>query len=194
MLIGYARVSTADQNLDLQKDALQKVGCDRIFEEKISGAKSNRPELSKLLEMLRPGDTLAVWKLDRLGRSVKDLVNLVTDLLDKGIQFRSITDSIDTSTPSGRFFFNIMASLSQMERELMIERTNAGLTAARKAGRIGGRKRSMTDGKLDSARKLLASGMPPKDVATSLGISVPTLYRWVPAAGGLDNSTIALVA
>lgn len=187
MLIGYARVSTQDQNLQLQLDALKKAGCEKVYEEKMSGTRADRPELTKALEMLRSGDTLAVWKLDRLGRSVKDLVNLVTDLSSKGIHFRSLTDSIDTSTPSGRFFFNIMASLAEMERELMQERTNAGLVAARKAGRIGGRRRSMTEGKVESAKHLLASGMPPKDVATSLGVSVPTLYRWVPASSGINE-------
>jgi DNA invertase Pin-like site-specific DNA recombinase len=181
MLIGYARVSTQDQNLKLQLDALKNAGCDRIFEEKVSAVKANRIELARALDILRTGDTLCVWKLDRLGRSVKDLVNLVTELLEKGIQFKSVTDSIDTSTPSGRFFFNIIASLSQMERELLIERTRAGLTVARSAGRIGGRKRLMTQSKLTSAKKLLASGTSVRDVAESVGVSVPTLYRWIPA-------------
>jgi DNA invertase Pin-like site-specific DNA recombinase len=181
MLVGYARVSTLDQNLDLQIEDLKKAGCERIYEEKVSGVKANRIELARALEMLRPGDTLCVWKLDRLGRSVKDLVNLVTELWEKEIQFKSVTDSIDTSTASGRFFFNIMASLAQMERELIVERTRAGLEVARKAGRVGGRKRVMTDSKLSSAKKLLASGTPPRDVAESLGVSLPTLYRWLPA-------------
>lgn len=187
MLIGYARVSTQDQNLQLQIDALQKVGCEKIYEEKISGTKSNRPELARTLEMLRSGDTLCVWKLDRLGRSVKDLVNLVTQLLERGIQFKSVTDSIDTSSASGRFFFNIMASLAQMERELIVERTRAGLAVARKAGRVGGRRRVMTDSKLTSAKKLLEVGTPPRDVAESLGVSVPTLYRWLPAAASASG-------
>lgn len=116
---------------------------------------------------------------------MRDLVNLVTTLREKDIQFKSVTDSIDTSTPSGTFFFNIMASLSQMERELLIERTRAGLAVARKAGRVGGRKRMMTDSKLSSAKKLLASGTPPRDVAESLGVSVSTLYRWIPASAGV---------
>lgn len=187
MLIGYARVSTQDQNLQMQLEALDKIGCEKIFEEKISGTKTNRPELTRTLEMLRSGDTLCVWKLDRLGRSVKDLVNLVTQLLDKGIQFKSVTDNIDTTSASGRFFFNIMASLAQMERELIVERTRAGLAVARKAGRVGGRRRVMTEAKLSSAKKLLASGTPPRDVADSLGVSVPTLYRWLPASGGSDG-------
>jgi DNA invertase Pin-like site-specific DNA recombinase len=124
---------------------------------------------------------LVIWKLDRLGRSVKGLVDLVGELSDRGIQFKSLTDSIDTSTPSGRFFFHVMASLAQMERELIVERTRAGLAAAKQQGRTGGRKRRMTDSKIESAKKLLAGGMSPKEVAKNLGVSVPTLYRWVPA-------------
>ena len=181
MLIGYARVSTSDQNLNLQKDALLKIGCEKIYEDEISGTIKVRPGLDKTLEMLRSGDTLVVWKLDRLGRSVKNLISLISDLNSKDIHFKSITDSIDTSTPSGRFFFHVMASLSEMERELIVERTKAGLDAAKKLGRVGGRKRKMTPSKVTSAKKLLASGVVPKDVAQNLGISVATLYRWIPA-------------
>jgi DNA invertase Pin-like site-specific DNA recombinase len=132
--------------------------------------------------MLRAGDTLVVWKLDRLGRSVKQLVDLVGGLRKQGIHFKSLTDAIDTATPSGRFFFHVMASLAEMERELTVERTRAGLEVARQFGRKGGRKPKMTDSKVESAKKLLASGVPPKDVAKNLGVSVPTLYRWVPAS------------
>ena len=174
MLIGYARVSTQDQNLELQREALSKAGCKKVFEDKVSGTRADRPGLAKTLEMLREGDTLVVWKLDRLGRSVKQLVDLVGDLHKHGVQFRSLTDSIDTGTPSGRFFFHVMASLAEMERELTVERTRAGLK--------GGRKPKMTDSKIESAKKLLASGVPPKDVAKNLGVSIPTLYRWVPAS------------
>jgi len=183
VLIGYARVSTQDQNLDLQTEALTKAGCKKIFTDKISGSRAERPGLTKALEMLREGDTLIVWKLDRLGRSVKNLVDLVGELHKQGIQFKSLTDAIDTGTPSGRFFFHVMASLAEMERELTVERTRAGLEVARQLGRKGGRKRQMTDSKIESAKKLLASGIPPRDVATNLGISVPTLYRWIPASG-----------
>ena len=125
MLIGYARVSTQDQNLDLQTEALTKAGCKRIFNDKISGSRAERPGLTKALEMLREGDTLIVWKLDRLGRSVKNLVDLVGELHKQGIQFKSLTDAIDTGTPSGRFFFHVMASLAEMERELTVERTKS---------------------------------------------------------------------
>ena len=132
--------------------------------------------------MLRAGDTLVVWKLDRLGRSVKQLVDLVSDLHTQGIEFHSLTDAIDTGTPSGRFFFHVMASLAEMERELTVERTRAGLEAARQQGRKGGRKRKMTANKIESAKKLLAGGASPRDVARSLDVSIPTLYRWIPAS------------
>jgi DNA invertase Pin-like site-specific DNA recombinase len=181
-LVGYARVSTEDQNLDLQLSELKKAGCKKVFTDKASGAISSRPGLTEALSHLREGDTLAVWKLDRLGRSVKGLVDLVLDLDRQKVHFRSLTDSIDTRTPAGRFFFHVMASLAQMERELIIERTRAGLNAAKQHGRIGGRKRLMTEKKVTAARKLLSSGTPPREVAQSLGISVPTLYRWIPAA------------
>ena len=182
MLIGYARVSTQDQNLELQREALLRAGCEKIFEDKVSGAQSDRPSLTKAIEILRAGDTLVVWKLDRLGRSVKQLIGWVSDLQAQGVQFRSLTDAIDTGTASGRFFFNIMASLAQMERELNVERTRAGLAVARQLGREGGRRPKMTQSKLAAARTLLAGGMPPKDVANNLGVSVATLYRWLPAS------------
>ena len=134
------------------------------------------------MDALRKGDTLVVWKLDRLGRSVKNLVDIVEDLKTREINFKSLTDSIDTSTPSGRFFFNVMASLAQMERELTLERTRAGLEIAKQQGRVGGRKRKMTESKVEAAKKLLANGEAPFDVAKNLGISVPTLYRWLPAS------------
>lgn len=183
MLIGYARVSRQDQNLDLQIGALKKAGCKKIFDDKISGGRADRPGLAKVLEILREGDTLVVWKLDRLGRSVKNLVDLVSELHKQQVQFKSLTDAIDTGTTSGRFFFHVMASLAEMERELTIERTRAGLEVARLLGRKGGRKRQMTDSKIASAKKLLTNGAPPRDVAKNLGVSVPTLYRWIPASG-----------
>lgn len=181
MLIGYARVSTPDQNLELQRETLSRAGCQKVFEDKVSGTRSDRPGLAKAQEILREGDTLVVWKLDRLGHSVKQLVDLVGELHKQGVQFKSLTDAIDTGTSSGRFFFHVMASLAEMERELIIERTRAGLDVARQLGRKGGRKPKMTESKIESAKKLLASGMPAKDVAKNLGVSVPTLYRWVPA-------------
>ncbi len=182
MLIGYARVSTDDQDLALQMDALQNAGCERTFTDKVSGAEANRTGLEQAISHLRAGDSLVVWKLDRLWRTVKGLVDLVTKFEGRGIQFRSITDGIDTSSGTGRFFFHIMAAMAQMERELIVERTKAGLAAAKARGRLGGRKPKMTDNKIDAARKLLGTGIRPKEVAETLGLSIPTLYRWLPAA------------
>jgi DNA invertase Pin-like site-specific DNA recombinase len=182
MLIGYARVSTDEQSLDLQLDALTAAGCKRIFTDKVSTTKADHPGLADAVSHLRRGDVLVIWKLDRLGRTVKGLVDFVADLHQRRVQFRSLTDGIDTTTPTGRFFFHVMASLAQMERELLAERTRAGLAAARRRGRIGGRKRRMTPGKVESARQLLNGGMTPRELAQNLGISIPTLYRWVPAS------------
>ncbi len=182
MQIGYARVSKYDQNLELQIEALKKAGCEKIFSDKSSGAKMERQGLAEACSYLRKDDILVVWKLDRLGRTVKGMIDLICDIESKGIHFKSITDNIDTTTPVGRFFFHVMTSLAQMERELIIERTKAGLEAARKKGRIGGRKRVMTPSKVESAKKLLSSGVPPREVAENLAVSIPTLYRWCPAS------------
>ena len=182
MQIGYAPVSTEDQHLALQLDALKAAGCERVFEDKVGGTHTRRPGLDDALSHVREGDTLVVWKLDRLGRSVKGLVDLVAELEQRQVHFRSLTDGIDTTTPAGRFFFHVMASLAQMERELIAERTSAGLIAARRLGRVGGRKRRMIDSKIALARQLLEGGVGPKDVAKDLGVSVPTLYRWLPAS------------
>lgn len=181
MLIGYARVSTIEQNLDLQKEALKQAGCAKIYEDTMSGLRANRPGLDQAVEHLREGDTFVVWKLDRLGRNVKNLIEFVNRLEKNKVHFKSLTDQIDTSSTMGRFFFNVMASLAQMERELIVERTRAGLNTARLQGRIGGRKRRMTVSKVESAKQLLANGIAPREVANNLGVSIPTLYRWVPA-------------
>ena len=186
MLVGYARVSTKDQNLDLQLDALKAAGCNKIYDDSMSGARGDRPGMAKALEHLRQGDTLVIWKLDRLGRSLKQLISLVDDLAARQIDFRSLTDNIDTSSPSGRFFFHMMASLAQMERELLKERTKAGIEAARKRGKHPGRHRSLDDSKMNSAKRLLASGLLARQVATDLGVSISTLYRWIPAAESLS--------
>lgn len=177
MLIGYARVSTDDQNLDLQVDALKAAGCEQLHTDQASGAAKARRGLEEALKYLRTGDTLVVWKLDRLGRTVKGLVELVESLHSKGIQFKSLTDGIDTSTAAGRFFFHVMAALAEMERELIRERTHAGLQAARARGRLGGRKPKMDASKIDVARRLLDSGVPAVEVAKNLGIGRATLYR-----------------
>ena len=182
MKIGYARVSKHDQNLELQTDALSKAGCSQIFVDKASGGRMERQGLSDAYSHLRENDVLIVWKLDRLGRNVKGVVEFVCDLEQKGVHFQSLTDNINTTTAAGRFFFHVMTSLAQMERELIIERTKAGLAAARKRGRVGGRKRLMTPSKVKSAKKLLENGLPPREVADNLGVSIPTLYRWCPAS------------
>jgi DNA invertase Pin-like site-specific DNA recombinase len=181
MKVGYARVSTKDQDLLLQLDALKKAGCEKIYQDTQSGKSKDRLGLKLALEVLRKGDSLIVWKLDRLGRKARDLSEMVEDLEKTGIDFVSLTDNIDTSSAAGRFFFNVMASLAQMERELMLERTKAGLDAARLKGRVGGRKRKMTESKVTSAKNLLGAGALPKDVAKDLGVSIATLYRWIPA-------------
>lgn len=180
MRIGYARVSTEDQHLTLQTDALSKADCERVFQDQMTGSRMDRPGLLEALSHTREGDTLVVWKLDRLGRGVKGLVDLVAELEARKVHFQSLTDQICTETPSGRFFFHVMASLAQMERELIIERTKAGLQAARRQGKVGGRKRVMTDSKIEAARKLLAAGTSSREVAATLGVSVPTVYRWLP--------------
>lgn len=182
MKIGYARVSTKDQNLELQMNALNNEGCDKIYTDKMSGTVKNRPGLDLCFDQLRKGDVFVVWKLDRLGRSVRHLVSFMNSLEEKEIDFKSIKDNIDTSTPSGRFYFHLMASLAQMERDLISERTKAGLDAARNKGRVGGRKRSMTDSKIKAAKNLLDSGSSYSDVAENLGVALPTLYRWIPAS------------
>lgn len=178
MLIGYARVSTDDQNLDLQRDALTRAGCEQIHTDKASGARDDRPGLIHALSHLRKGDTLVVWKLDRLGRTMRGLVDLVQELKSRGVDFRSLQDSIDTSTAAGRFFFHVMAALAEMERDLIRERTNAGLAAARARGRNGGRPAKLSSRQLEHALRLLEDrNTTVADVAESLGIDRSTLYR-----------------
>lgn len=182
MLIGYARVSTGDQNLDLQKNALVRAECEQIFEDTASGKNSRRPGLRRAIRSLKPGDSLVVWKLDRLGRSVRDLIALVSELQDRGIHFRSLTDSIDTSTPAGRFFFHVMSALAEMERELIVERTRAGLAVAREQGRVGGRRRVMTEEVVERCRRMLENGATRQQIADVIGVGVKTIYKYFPAA------------
>jgi DNA invertase Pin-like site-specific DNA recombinase len=178
MRVGYARVSTHEQNLTLQLDALRKAGCERVFEDKASGAKSERPGLAKAREMLRPGDTLVVWRLDRLGRSLKHLIDTVTELDEAGVGFLSLTENIDTTTNGGRLVFHIFGALAEFERGLIRERTLAGLAAARARGRKGGRPKKMDAKKLSQAKALLASGdQSVADVASLLNVGRATLYR-----------------
>ena len=196
MQIGYVRGSTQDQDLRLrlQYEALRQVPCDKIYDDKASGAKASRESMKLALDVLRENDTLFVWKLDRLGRSVKDLVTIVCDLEQRGVHFRSPTDQIDTSTTASRFFFHVMASLAQMERDLTVERTRAGLDAARRQGRTGGRKRKMTDSRISAAKRLPQDGTSPREVAKDLGVSIPTLYQWFPASQQLDTEGISSIA
>lgn len=188
MLIGYARVSTTDQDLSLQLDALAKAGCERLFTDKASGVKVDRPSLAEALHFARAGDTLVIWKLDRLGRSIRGLIELAAGLSARNVDFRSLTDGFDTATPSGRLLFYILASVAEMERELVKERTIAGLAAARaKGGTGGGRKAAMTPDKIDTARKLLAAGDKPTKIAKLLQVGLSTFYRHCPASAGLPD-------
>lgn len=182
MLIGYARVSTPEQDLTPQFDALLEAGCERTFTDKASGAKANRAGLSDALSHAGVGDVLVVWKLDRLGRTMKGLVDLAADLAERGIGLRSLTDGIDTVGTAGKLVFHIMAAMAEMERDLNRERTMAALIVARREGRLGGRKTVMTPKRLEAARKLLASGMTVREVAPTIGVSVPTLYRHLPTS------------
>lgn len=183
-LIGYARVSTTAQRLDLQTDELTRAGCARIYTDTASGATTARPQLDAVLERLLPGDTLVVWRLDRLGRSLRHLLDLVADLVERDIGLRSITEGIDTTTPSGRLTLHVFAILAEFERDLLRERTSAGLEAARERGRVGGRPPAITSEQLDAARVLLASEPAPSvaAVARSLGVKRPTLIRHLGAA------------
>ena len=177
-LLGYARVSTLDQNTGLQLDALTAVGCYRIFTDHASGLATDRPELAKVLDQLRPGDTLVVWRLDRLGRSLRHLIDTITILTHHGVGFRSLQESIDTTTPAGRLIFHVFGALAEFERELIRERTNAGLTAARARGRIGGRPTVMTPDKLHAARRMYDQReLTVAQIATVLGVSRNTVYR-----------------
>ena len=180
MLIGYARVSTTDQNLDLQRDALAKAGCERVFEEHASGARDDRPELAAALSHLREGDCLVVWKLDRLGRTLRSLIDFVENLRSRGVNFRTLDGQtqIDTTTSHGKFFFTLLAALAEMERDLIRERTRAGLAAARARGRKGGRKAKLSGLQIAHARKLLEDPrVTIKEVAASLHVNRATIYR-----------------
>lgn len=184
MRIGYARVSTGDQNLDLQVDALQQAGCERIFTDQVSGVSSERPGLTTALSHLRPGDTLVVWRLDRLGRSLKDLLQRMEELRAREVGFLSLHESIDTSTPVGKFTFHLFSALAEFERELIRERTRAGLVAARARGRVGGRRRSMTPEKIRIAARLMRDPeVSVREVCRTVGVSRSTLYRYVGPTG-----------
>lgn len=175
--IGYARVSTADQDLALQLDALAKAGCSRVFEDRTSGAKTDRPGLTAALAFAREGDVLVVWKLDRLGRSLPHLIETVNTLEGHGVGFRSLTEAIDTTTPGGRLIFHIFGALGQFERDLIRERTRAGLDAAMARGRRGGRKPVVTEEKLRRARTLIAQGLTVREAAARIKVGKTVLYK-----------------
>lgn len=184
MLIGYARVSTLEQNEDLQTDALKKAGCGRIYVDHSSGAKASRPQQDRMLEALHEGDTVVVWKLDRLGRSVQNLVDLMDRFHRQGVGFRSLTENMDTSTPGGVLVFNIFSALAQFERDLIRERTMAGLTAARARGRKGGRPYKLSDKDVAMVRQLYDSRtVTVKEIAARFNVSRSTIYKAIGRAG-----------
>jgi len=179
MNIGYARVSTQDQNLDLQNDALKGAGCEKIYTDKMSGAKTDRPGLEEILSILRKGDTLVVWKLDRLGRSLTHLIKVMNILDEQGIYFRSVQESLDTSTPGGKLIFHVFGALAEFERDIIRERTLAGLAAARARGRTGGRPRKLSKKQVEIAENLMKDvSIPIAEICETLGVSRATLYRY----------------
>jgi len=180
MKIGYARVSTQDQNLDLQIDALKKECCERIYEEKASGSKAERPELARMMEHLRSGDILVIWKLDRLGRSLRHLIDLVERLKNMGVELVSIQDKVNTATPAGKLIFAIFGALAEFERDIIRERTNAGLAAARARGRVGGRKKALNQSQVKILMTMASDkSLPIGDICRQLKISKATYYNYL---------------
>lgn len=178
MNVGYARVSTQDQNLDLQIDDLKKFGCERIFTDKVSGSSQDRPGLNEALAFVRKGDTLAVWRLDRLGRSLQHLIQTVNTLHDRGVGFASLQEGVNTSTANGKLVFHIFGAMAEFERSLIRERTIAGLSAARARGRLGGRRPKLNPEQVEMARTVLANASGKiGEVAKMLGVSRSTVYR-----------------
>ena len=189
MLIGYARVSTLEQNLDLQNDALKKAGCRKIFTDKASGSAQGRDGLDRAVESLREGDTLVVWKLDRLGRSLAHLVTFLNDLKDRKIGFRSLQENIDTTSGVGKLVFHIFASLAEFERDLIRERTLAGIAAARARGRLGGRPRALDAKRIAQAKAMHKDRkIPIKEICETLAVGRTTLYRYLNGAAGWPRS------
>lgn len=183
MLVGYARVSTQDQNPALQLDALKAAGCERVFVEKATGAQRDRPELKAVLDYIRAGDALVVWKLDRLARSLPQLIETVAMMEQQGVGLRSLTESIDTTTAGGRLIFHVFGALAEFERAVIRERTRAGLDAARSRGKVGGRPRKLTDADIRAAKAMLADNtITVGEVARRLNVAPSTLYNHLPAA------------
>lgn len=186
MKIGYLRVSTWDQDPALQEDALRGAGCEHMYFDRASGSSTARPQLAAALHFARAGDVLVVWKLDRLARSVAQLVKIIADLRERDIGFMSLTEALDTTTPSGMMLIHTMAAVGEFEKALVSERTRAALAAARQRGRVGGRPRSMSEQDVVAAKAMLRSNeMTAAEVARQIGVSVSTLYRWIPAARSL---------
>ena len=191
MLIGYARVSTDDQNLDLQRDALQAAGCERVFEDMVSGARADRTGLAALMSMLRAGDTVVIWRLDRLGRSLKNLIELVERLEAAKVGLRSLQENIDTTSSGGKLVFHLFGALAEFERNLIRERTQAGLLAARARGRMGGRPKRLDPAKLALALKLHRErNHTVEEICKMMGISKSTLYNYLDKADG-DGGRVA---
>lgn len=188
MLIGYARVSTADQTLNLQLDALKAAGCEQIFTDQISGTKAERVGLTDAMSHLRTGDTLVVWRLDRLGRSLRHLIESITALQEQGIGFKSLQEQIDTTTSGGKLIFHIFGSLAEFERDLIRERTQAGLEAARSRGRVGGRPKALSKSKAEMAQRMYQDrNNSVNEICKTLGISRMTLWRYVKAGESRDS-------
>lgn len=192
MKLGYARTSTGSQNTDLQTDALTQV-CDRVWVEHASGSRrhQDRPQLADLLSHAREGDQVVVWRLDRLGRSTRDLLSIAADLEERGIGLRTLTEAWDTTTPSGRLIFTILSGVAEMERQIIIERTHAGLASARARGRVGGRPTVMTPAKISATRRLVEAGSSIEEIADSLEVSRASIYRYLQrelAEGDLDEA------
>lgn len=186
-LVGYSRVSTGDQKMDSQEDALKAVGCKKIFSDQLSGKNTERPGLLKALEYMREGDTLVVFKLDRLSRSTKDMLAMAETLKERGINLKSLGDDIDTSSPYGSFFFTVCAAFAQLERELIVSRTKAGLESAKARGKTGGRPEVVSKDKAEAAKDLLLKGKSPKEVCSILGLSKATMYRGIAKYCPLDG-------
>lgn len=188
MLIGYARVSTDDQNLDLQHDALQQAGCDKVFSDRQSGANADRPGLASVFDTLRAGDSLVIWRLDRLGRSLKDLIQMVEQLQKRGVGLKSVRENIDTTTSGGRLVFHLFGALAEFERNLIRERTQAGLSAARARGRLGGRPKSLDPKKQELALRLYREQQHSiAEICAMMGISKSTLYNYL---AGVTNDAL----